>query len=133
MDVTNKFIDIVFANEEEARAFTGYSDPLKAIEKISEYCEISIVKIGENGSLIKTKNNEILKIPPITVQPADTTGAGDLYASGFLYGLIKDLPLNMCGRIGSLLAGKVVEVIGAKLSESTWNEIIPEIEKITDN
>lgn len=133
LDVTDKYIDIVFANEDEAKAFTGYSDPLKALKKISEYSEISVVKIGSRGSLIKNKNKDIYKIPPIIVKPADTTGAGDLYASGFLYGLVRGLPLNICGRIGSLLAGKVVEVIGAKLSNDTWDEIIPEVEKIINN
>jgi sugar/nucleoside kinase (ribokinase family) len=53
----------------------------------------------------------------------DTTGAGDLYAAGFLYGLIQDYPLAVCGRIGSLLSGKVVEVVGAKLAEAQWREV----------
>ena len=57
----------------------------------------------------------------------DTTGAGDLYASGFLYGLSSGLPLKTCGEIGTLLASNVIEVIGAKMTESTWENIRREI------
>ncbi len=56
-------------------------------------------------------------------QAVDTTGAGDLYAAGFLFGLIQGYALSVCGRIGSLLSGKVVEVIGAKLDEEKWREV----------
>ena len=81
-----------------------------------------MVKLGKNGSLIKHKDerHEIGCIPAMAV---DTTGAGDLYAAGFLYGLIQGYPLPVCGRIGSLLSGKVVEVIGAKLDERQWQEV----------
>lgn len=133
IDMTEKYIDIVFANEDEAKAFTGYTDPDKALEKISEYCDIAVVKIGSRGSLIKSKNNEIYKIEPISAVPADTTGAGDLYASGFFYGLVLGLPLDVCGNIGSLLAGKIVEVIGAKLDDNSWEEIKKDIKKIINS
>lgn len=116
-----KYVDIVFANEEEAKAFTG-EEPEKALDIISTMCDIAIVKIGKQGSLIK-KQNEKYIVNSIKANSIDTTGAGDLYASGFLYGLVNELPLPKCGEIGSLLAGKVIEVIGSKLSENTW-EII---------
>ena len=76
-----------------------------------------MVKLGKKGSLVKHKD-ERHEIGCIPAQAVDTTGAGDLYAAGFLYGLIHDYPLAVCGRIGSLLSGKVVEVVGAKLDES---------------
>jgi sugar/nucleoside kinase (ribokinase family) len=59
----------------------------------------------------------------IPAKAVDTTGAGDLYAAGFLYGMIQGCPLPVCGRIGSLLSGKVVEVVGAKLGEPQWREV----------
>ncbi|MFP4023196.1 MAG: adenosine kinase [Thiohalospira sp.] len=114
-------VDIVFANEEEAKAFTG-KEPEDALNELAEYCEIAVVKVGKNGSLVKS-NNVIFKIAPFKAKPVDTTGAGDLYASGFLYGLANKMPLDECGRIGSLCASKVIEVIGSKMSEETWNEI----------
>ena len=114
-------VDIVFANEEEAKAFTG-KEPEDALNELAEYCEIAVVKVGKNGSLVKS-NNTVFKIDPFKAKPIDTTGAGDLYASGFLYGLANKMPLDECGRIGSLCASKVIEVIGSKMSDETWNEI----------
>lgn len=117
----NNYVDIVFANEEEAMAFTG-KNPDKALEIISDMCDIAIVKTGKQGSLIK-QGNEIHKIGIIDVESIDTTGAGDLYAAGFLYGLINGLSLDKCGKIGTVLAGKVIEVIGAKISANDWLKV----------
>lgn len=114
-------VDIVFANEEEAKAFTG-KEPEDALNELAEQSEIAVVKIGKNGSLVKS-NNKVYKIDPFKAKAIDTTGAGDLYASGFLYGLANKMPLDECGRIGSLCASKVIEVIGSKMSDETWNEI----------
>jgi len=69
---------------------------------------IAVVKTGSKGSLIKS-GNEVFKIGIIKVTPVDTTGAGDLYASGFLYGQSLDLPLQKCGEMGAMLAGHVIE------------------------
>ena len=63
------------------------------------------------------------KIGIINATCIDTTGAGDLYAAGFLYGMTQNLPLNKCGEIGALLAGNVIEVIGAKIHEDRWVKI----------
>jgi len=119
--ILKEYVDIVFANEDEARAFTG-KEPEEALQILSKYCDITVVKTGEKGSLIK-KGNEIHKIGIIKANCIDTTGAGDLYAAGFLYGLTKDLPLNKCGEIGALLAGNVIEFIGAKIPITRWEEI----------
>ena len=120
-DYVKNNVDIVFANEDEAKAFTG-KEPKEALNEIAEQCEIAVVKIGSKGSYVKSKGN-IYKIEPFKVNSIDTTGAGDLYASGFLYGLVNNLPLDKCGSIGSLCASKVIEVIGSKMSNETWEEI----------
>lgn len=119
--VTGKYVDIIFANEEEARAFTALP-PLQSLHKISEYCEIAVVKVGKGGSMIMA-GDKIHMIKVIPVKSIDTTGAGDLYASGFLYGMVKGLSLDKCGDIASLLAGKVIEQIGPKIAEGDWPEI----------
>ncbi len=125
-----KYVDIVFANEDEARAFTGESDPEKAVKTLSGYCNTAVVKIGAKGSLIIDENGKQYMIHPLRAEPVDTTGAGDYYASGFLYGLTLGLPIEKCGKLGSLMASKVVEVIGAKIPESEWDSIRSEIQKI---
>ncbi len=118
-------VDIVFANEEEAKSFTGL-EPEEAIKVLAGMCQIAVVKTGAKGSLI-AKGDTIISVPARKVKSVDTTGAGDLYASGFLYGLAEDLPLETCGKIGTLLASSVIEVLGAKMKESTWENLRREI------
>jgi sugar/nucleoside kinase (ribokinase family) len=125
------YVDIVFANEEEAMAFTG-SQPEEAINQISGLCDITIVKTGKNGSLIR-KENETVQILPVTTTAVDTTGAGDIYAAGFLYGLIIGMSLNQCGDIASLLSSKVVETLGAKIPESAWPDLLCRVKEINEN
>jgi sugar/nucleoside kinase (ribokinase family) len=120
--IIRESIDIVFANEEEAKSLTG-EEPEKALHTISSMCKIAVVKIGPKGSLVK-RGNEIVKVGAIKANAIDTTGAGDLYASGFLYGLSQQWPLEKCARLGSVTAGKVVETIGAKISDNEWAEIL---------
>jgi len=122
------FVDIVFANEEEALAFTG-QQPEAALKILSEQCRLAIVKIGKEGSLIKEGDKEI-RIDPIKAQAIDTTGAGDSYAAGFLYGLANNLSLEQCGKIAALVSGKVVEVMGAKLPENIWGELNRQIKDL---
>src|SRR5512138_427526 len=109
-EVIANYVDIVFANEEEAIALTGKL-AREALDEIAVMSRIAVVKTGARGSLIKS-GNEVHEIQPILAKPVDTTGAGDLYAAGFLCGLAKGLPLKSCGELGSLLAGNVIEVIG---------------------
>jgi sugar/nucleoside kinase (ribokinase family) len=120
-EIVTKYVDIVFANEEEAKAFTG-KEPREALDKIAGMTRIAIVKTGSKGSLIKS-GNEMVEIGVIDVTPVDTTGAGDLYASGFLYGQSKGWSLLKCGEAGALLAGHVIEVLGSKMEPNKWIEI----------
>lgn len=124
-----KYVDIVFSNEEEAKSFTG-KDPEEALNEISKLCSVAIVKMGKKGSYIK-KGTEIIKVEAIEVKDViDTTGAGDYFAAGFLYGLTSGYSFVKCAQIGSLLASKVIQVIGTELQEETWDEIKSEINDI---
>lgn len=115
------FVDIIFANEEEAKAFTG-KEGIEALNVLAEYCDTAIVKTGKNGSLIKM-NGEITTIAPVDAVRRDTTGAGDLYASGFLYGMLNDYPIQKAGDLASYLSAKIIEYIGAKLPDEIWDEV----------
>lgn len=128
LKMIDKYVDITFANEDEAKALCKKS-PKKALNDIAEMCGIAVVKFGEKGSIIQ-KDDEIFNISPVKANSIDTTGAGDMYAAGFLFGLSNDYALTVCGQIGSLVSAKTVEVIGAKLSGSTWNDIYREIDVI---
>ena len=129
-EIVKEYVDIVFANEEEARAFTT-KEPKEALIQISNHCNIAVVKIGKEGSYIKSGDNQV-QIKPRLAKAIDTTGAGDLYAAGFLFGLAKDYSLEVCGKIGSLVSGNVVEVLGAKMTDEVWEDIHAEIRKIVN-
>jgi sugar/nucleoside kinase (ribokinase family) len=129
-DLIKSSVDIVFANEEEAKSFTG-KEPEKALHEIGEMCEIVVVKVGKQGSFIK-RGNEVIKVGTIKANALDTTGAGDSYAAGFFYGLTYNYDLETCGKIAALVSGKVVEVMGANLADHQWPEILEEIRKIVE-
>ncbi len=117
-----KYVDVVFANEEEAKAFTG-KEPEEALDRIACMCSIAVVKVGSGGSYIK-KGTETVKVSAIPVpQVLDTTGAGDYFAAGFLYGLTSGYSLDKCAKIGSILAGNVIQVIGTTIPQAQWDEI----------
>ena len=113
--LVKEYVDILFANEEEAFVFTGL-DPEKAVAEMSKQCDIAVVKIGPKGSLIQSGDN-FIKIDADKVESIDTTGAGDVYAAGFLYGLVNDYSLADCGKIGTIMGAEVVQVLGAKVPE----------------
>lgn len=128
LDLIKNKIDIVFSNEEEAKTLTGLN-PEESLDFIASQCEIAIVKIGKKGSLIKRGDKKVV-VKPVLANAVDTTGAGDMYAAGFLFGLINGKSLEQCGKMGSLLASTVIEVIGAKIDEERWNKIYQIIEEI---
>jgi sugar/nucleoside kinase (ribokinase family) len=127
-EIVEQYVDILFANEEEAKAFTGL-DAETAVFRLSEFCETAVVKIGSEGSWLK-RGEEVIKIGTIPVKSKDTTGAGDLYAAGFLYGVATNDTLENCGLYGAILSGKVIEIYGARLDHGRWGEIRGMIEEI---
>jgi sugar/nucleoside kinase (ribokinase family) len=120
-DIVKQYVDIVFANEEEAKSFTGL-EPLDALHALGQHCTTAIVKVGKHGSHIKHEG-QVYKVGVINARSIDTTGAGDLYASGYLYGYVNGYTPDICGQIGSLLAGTVIEHVGAKIPESKWEQL----------
>jgi sugar/nucleoside kinase (ribokinase family) len=126
-EIVTDYVDICFANEEEAKALTGL-DAEAAAGMISKSCSVVVVKTGSKGSIIRS-GNEVIHVPTIPVAPLDTTGAGDMYAAGFLYGYCNDEPLLDCGQYGTLLAGNVIEVMGAKLTVERWQSLRDRIVK----
>lgn len=115
------YVDIIFANEEEARAFTG-KDGVEALNVMSDYSSVAVVKTGASGSMLKT-DGEITTIAPVEAVRRDTTGAGDIYASGFLYGLINNYTPREAGNLASYLSAKMIEHEGAKLPDGIWQSI----------
>jgi len=129
-EIVENYVDIVFANEEEAKAFTGKM-PVEALNELGKLADIAVVKLGADGSIIK-QGETTYEVGVIEVSSIDTTGAGDLYAAGFLYGLSKGLSLLKCGEIGAILSGHVIEVLGPKMDGTRWSKVkdlVLEVEK----
>ena len=120
-ELVANYVDIVFANEEEAVAFTGLQ-PIEAVESLAALCDIAVVKIGKEGAYVQRGTNRIL-VPAAGDIVVDTTGAGDFFAAGFLAGVAKGYDLEKSGKLGALLASRVIRVPGAKLDPSEWSEI----------
>ena len=128
-DIVERYVDIVFANETEARAFTKLADAQESLDEISKHCKIAVVKVGKQGSYVKS-GDEQHYIAPWPADPVDATGAGDTYAAGFIYAHSLGMPLNVCGEIGSCIAAKVVEVVGTKIDIPRWKEAKKEIREL---
>ena len=120
-------VDIVFMNELEAQEFTGFEE-LNALMKLPERLTIAVVKLGAKGSLIRYKG-EVLKIPAMAATPLDTTGAGDSYAAGLLYGFTKSWDMQKSARLGSLLAAKVIEQMGVRIHDISAETLFTEVEE----
>jgi sugar/nucleoside kinase (ribokinase family) len=127
--ILRDYVDIVFANEEEAEAFTGIKDDYRAIAtKLAEYCEIAAVKVGSHGSYI-AHHGEVTKIEPMhAAKVIDTTGAGDLWAAGFLHGWSHQLKHAQSAKIGSILGAAVVQVQGSVLPAHVWDDVMSAIQ-----
>jgi sugar/nucleoside kinase (ribokinase family) len=118
--IKNK-VDILFANDLEVFSYTGL-EPERAIGRLAKDVEIVVIKMGEKGSLIQ-RGSEFYSIPASPADVVDKSGAGDLYAAGFLYGLFENYHLTHCAKIGAFLASKVLQVKGGRLSFHTWREV----------
>jgi sugar/nucleoside kinase (ribokinase family) len=111
--VTNQ-IDILFANEAEICSLYQTNSLEDAIACVRENCELSAITCSEDGSII-VAGEETIRIKAAPVEKVvDTTGAGDLYAAGFLYGYTQGFDLELCGKIASLAAGEIISHFGAR-------------------
>ena len=115
LSLINEEADIIFANEEEIKSLLGTSDLDESINIIKDKNKIFAITLGENGAMI-INNEEVIKIEPQKIDNlVDTTGAGDLFAAGFLLKYIQGQPLEECGKEGVKFASKVIQVYGARL------------------
>jgi sugar/nucleoside kinase (ribokinase family) len=129
-ELITRYVDILFANEEEIKALSGKS-PEEGARELGGKLDLAVIKMGAEGSFCYS-GGEMLRIGVRPSRPIDTTGAGDLYAAGFIYGHMNGLSLETCGKIGAILSGRVIEMIGAKMDESTWEILRREIKTLED-
>ena len=111
-------IDMIFANEDEAKAYTGLSAE-KSIEILGHLAPLAVVKVGKDGAFI-SYNGEVIQVPAIPVQAKDTTGAGDLWAAGFLYAFLNKCNTLKAGLFASEVAAEVIQIQGASISDERY-------------
>ena len=129
-DIVKEYVDILIANEDEARAYTGETEPKLAVQALGREVDIAVLKLGARGSLIVRDGRIIVVARAGDGRPAvDTTGAGDLWASGFLYGFVEGYPLEKCGELGSACGYEVCQVVGASIPDDGWRRIRNSLEK----
>lgn len=127
-----KEIDILFANEDEANMFLNGTidqasfDPVKALHTLAESCPLTVVKLGKKGAWVREKGVDT-KVEAKVVEAVDTTGAGDLYQAGFLYGILTGKGVAFAGKAGAILGAEVVQILGADIPESSWEKIRAEL------
>lgn len=119
-DLIRSHIDILFGNDQEVLALTGKPDVQSAVDELLPECGLVVVTEGVQGSTLAS-TNESVKVPCYKVEAVDSTGAGDAFAAGVLYGLVNDLSLNSSGHIAGYVAGKVVGKLGPRLKKVDHN------------
>ena len=120
-------VDLLFANLEEARALTGEHDPIEAARKIHKHATNVALTLGADGSLLMN-GDKAIPIEGVPTKAVDTTGAGDMYAAGVLYGITHGLSWKQAGHLGSHAASRIVSQMGARLDKKFTPA---EIKKIT--
>ncbi len=118
-----EYVDILIANEDEAEAYTGISNEIEALEKLSQHVSIAVLKVGARGSYVVHEGKTVRISPLAGCDVKDTTGAGDLWAAGFLYGIAHGYSLEKSGEIASACGFEVCQVIGAHIPENGWERI----------
>lgn len=113
--VLKEYAHIVFANEQEAMAYTGL-DAAASLDRFYEICPFAVVKTGASGSIIKHENR-VYQIKPFPVKLVNTNGAGDIYAAGVLYGIARGYSPDVAGKLGSYAASIVVSNPGARIKD----------------
>lgn len=132
LDMLRNYVDIVFSNSEEARELMGVSydhggDTIAVAEQcvdyLAKFCKVAVVMMGRDGCWVKS-GNEKYQCPADVVQnPVDTTGAGDLFAAGFLYAYLQGYSLQQCARMGALSGKEVLFVMGAEVPVDRFKKI----------
>ncbi len=121
--LVDEYVDILLANEDEARAFTGIESELDALGKLAERVEIAALKVGSRGSYLM-RDGAPIKVDPVSGgEVVDTTGAGDLWAAGLLYGLNNGLSLAQAGDLASACGAEVCRVVGAHIPDEGYERI----------
>ena len=127
--LVDEYVDILIANEDEVRAYTGVDNEQEALSVMADQVDLAVLKLGARGSCIACGDYRCDIKPYGDGSAVDTTGAGDLWASGFLFGLSKGFSLPSCGDLGSRCGHAVCQEVGANVPEDKWKTIRNRVEE----
>jgi sugar/nucleoside kinase (ribokinase family) len=128
--IIDQYVDILIANEDEALAYTGVKNEAQALARLTRDVDIAVLKVGPRGSLIQHEDR-VCHIPARGSGTAiDTTGAGDLWASGFLFGLVNGFSHEKSGQLASACGYEVCQVVGADIPAEGWMRIKKQLEEL---
>ena len=114
LDLVEHDVDVLFANEAEITSLYEVGEFDDALQRVHDHCEIAVLTRSEKGAVIVTRDEvHVVDAHPVA-EVVDTTGAGDLYAAGFLFGLTHGYDLGTAGRLGALAAAEVISHLGAR-------------------
>ncbi len=121
LGLLKKYVDVVFANAEEVYELVGKA-PLEGCVALTEFCPKAVVMMGDKGCYVGA-DGFLCHAPAVTIKAVDTTGAGDLFASGFLHGILNGYSLKDCAHFGNKVGAAVCEVYGAEIPEEKWQQL----------
>lgn len=122
-DIVREHVHILIANEDEARVYTGTADESEALEMLAREVSVAVLKLGKRGSMIAYGDKRVMVDRMGDGRAVDTTGAGDLWAAGFLYGLVHGKSVEHAGKLGSVCGYEVCQVLGAQIPAQGWERI----------
>jgi sugar/nucleoside kinase (ribokinase family) len=114
IDLIKNDVDMLFANQNELQTLYQTSDLDAAIAAVREHCKIAVTTRSEKGAVITSGKETVKVLAAPVANVVDTTGAGDLYAAGFIFGITRGMPLEECGRIGAIAAAEVISHYGPR-------------------
>jgi sugar/nucleoside kinase (ribokinase family) len=128
-EIIERYVDILIANEDEALAYTGHKDEIRALDRLATHVRIAALKVGARGSYIQNSAGVHRILAQGAGSAIDTTGAGDLWAAGFLFGLVNGYSHQRSGRLASACGFEVCQVIGADIPDEGWTRIKRKMEE----
>lgn len=120
LELLKEYVDVVFANQEETRMLCD-DTPEASCRYLQELCKVAVVSMNKNGCWVGTEGR-LQHCPAYPVEAVDSTGAGDLFASGFLHGYLTGQSVQACAHYGALLGAAVVQVYGGDLPPEQWRK-----------
>jgi sugar/nucleoside kinase (ribokinase family) len=130
--ILENYVDMVFANEDEARMFADTHDLEAALKELAKYAPTAAVTLGPDGALLhhlgETHHASAHQVDTVI----DSTGAGDLWTAGFLFGVLNNYPLKVAADFGAIMGAAGVQRMGASLDESTIEDVLRKMHRVVE-